>query len=85
MPLSDNTTPSFPEHEKLKSLRGENQICGEFIEWIGQRGYRITPINRNVRPFCIRRALAEFFDIDEDKLEEEKRAMLDNLRRSDAA
>jgi hypothetical protein len=89
----------YPEHEKLKKVSEKSQVIGEFIDWLGERDdpihlahwvesgrstvhgpehelvYARVPINR---------LLAEFFGIDLDCLEDEKRAMLDDLRRKQA-
>jgi hypothetical protein len=72
----------FPEHEKLKKISEKSQCCGEFVEWLAMRGFRVTSTKRN-RSFCLRRELAAFFEIDEAKLEDEKRSMLDQLRAAD--
>ena len=74
-------TEEYPEHAKLKTISKESQTCGEFIDWLQERGYNITTRKRG-EVFNLRRALAEFFEIDEKKLEDEKRAMLDSLARN---
>lgn len=79
----------YPEHSKLKGLGGANQIVGDFIEWLGENGYTICEFNP--QRFCgegeffmTRHSrdtiLSKFFEIDTDKLEAEKVAMLDELR-----
>lgn len=79
---------NYPEHEKLKALQGANQIVGNFIEWLGEAGYVIAKYddigdlwsaNRSID-----RLLAEHFEIDLDKLEEEKVAMLEEIRKANA-
>lgn len=72
---------AYPEHEKLRAIKEESQVCGEFIEWLGMQGYSVEPISRKTRAFVLRAQLANFFEIDEEKLEEEKQAMLEELRR----
>lgn len=90
----------YPEHEKLKAVQVESQAIGEFIEeWCSQRGYALcqlvdsgkrtgfgaevvmeyTPVANVVG------LLAEFFGIDQDKIEAEKRAMLGAMRAQGAA
>jgi hypothetical protein len=75
----------YPEHEKLKGLGGANQIVGDFIEWLAERRIELAEWNPS-GTYCmpIHRSrddlLAEFFEIDRDKLEAEKRAMLASLR-----
>lgn len=78
----------YPEHAKLKALEGANQIVGNFIEWLGENGYVIGkyddigdlwPAHRSIEWF-----LAKHFEIDLDKLEEEKVAMLEEIRKASA-
>lgn len=74
----------YPEHEKLKALGGANQTVGDFIEWLGEQGWEIArPHERMDMLIPIMKSrddlLAEFFEIDRNKLEAEKRAMLDSI------
>ena len=77
----------YSEHEKLKEIQDQSQIIGEFLEWLGyEHEYFICeklgqlqewyPISQNHQ-----KLLAQFFDIDLDKLEQEKRQMLEELRK----
>lgn len=77
---------TYPEHEKIKALEGANQRVGDFIEWLGEQGYEIAHYptlengeqSVNLR-WCGKNRddlLAAHFDIDRNKLEEEKQAML---------
>jgi len=75
----------FPEHEKLKEVRDKSQACGEFLEWLRSRGYVVCRyyVDRDQYYPAPERAedlLALFFNIDRDKIEKEKREMLDMLR-----
>jgi len=74
----------YPEHEKLKSLGGANQIVGDFIGRLGEQdlviaewanGSELMPIRRSLNDL-----LADHFKIDQNKLEAEKRAMIEKLR-----
>jgi len=90
---------SFPEHDKLSTVKDKSQACGEFVEWLQQRytfgeyhthskacqsddGSACGSSTRILYPASInvRRLLAEFFEIDETKLEDEKRAMLAQMQ-----
>lgn len=66
---------SIPEHEKLKKVAERSQECGAFVEWCFEK-----KLLRSTVRFNIHRALAEYFDIDEGKLEAEKVAMLESIR-----
>jgi hypothetical protein len=76
----------YPEHAKLRRVSGKSQAAGEFLTWLEERGYLLarhelddgellpTPVPTQV-------LLAEWLGIDLAKIEDEKRAMLDALRR----
>lgn len=75
----------YPEHEKLKAISHYSQRIGEFLEWCSyEKGFSLCFMNGddyhpiNILPNDL---LAEFFEIDKWKLEDEKRAMLDELRK----
>lgn len=77
---------AYPEHEKMKPIADKSQVIGEFLEWLGdEKGvylvdmsdYRRDGISQPWLPF-----LYEFFEIDPVKIEAEKRAMLDEMRRN---
>ncbi|MDA4132203.1 MAG: hypothetical protein OK454_03645 [Thaumarchaeota archaeon] len=72
--------------ERLASVKEESQKLGEFIEWV--RNER-TPhlvlcqeIQGEYAPAGVRTEdlLAEYFDIDLQELEKERRSMLEELR-----
>lgn len=75
----------YPEHEKLKALGGDNQTVGNFIEWLSEQGYEICRWNV-AGTFCIPANIsrddlrAAHFEIDRNRLEDEKRQMLDAMR-----
>lgn len=64
----------YPEHEKLARLDGTNQEIGGFLEWLRM-------IHNVDLPKPITDLLADYYEIDRDKLEEEKQHMLKVQRR----
>ena len=70
------TDTPYPEHEKLKAIHHESQAIGSFLEWMKSE----YPKETRLPPYSIQFLLAEYFEIDEDKLELEKRAMLETIR-----
>ena len=87
---------TYPEHEKLKSVQEKSQAIGEFMEWLRYtKKYTIAKwyksqwdaddeeeTDRLMPEFpSIEKLLAEYYGIDLNKIEEEKRAMLDEIRR----
>lgn len=78
----------WPEHTKLKAISDKSQAIGEFVEWLEGKGIHLAEYEQEYRGdhrmFTIQtpitKLLAEFFDIDQDKIEAEKQAMLDAMR-----
>lgn len=84
--------PKYPEHEKLKLVQEHSNIIGQFLDWLSyERGYKICeccegadarnddsyyPVNSTTE-----KILADYYGINLDKLENEKRQMLDLLRK----
>lgn len=73
----------YPEHEKLKRIKVKSQAIGEFLDWLDQEKNlelydRVRECPANIP---IQDLLAEYFDIDRGRLEEEKLAMLEELRK----
>ena len=76
---------TYPEHDKLQAVKEKSQAIGAFIEWLqGIKGLtmarwmkdRLMPEHINIESL-----LAEYFEINLDKLEQEKRAILDDFRK----
>lgn len=80
---------TYPEHDRLALIKHKSQVIGEFLDWASSemgwhlaewddsRDYddRMMPISESIPD-----VLALYFDIDQAKLEEEKRDMLESLR-----
>lgn len=79
----------YPEHEKLQAIKEKSQAIGEFLEWLQGKGFRLAKWEKEpdeeeqlVQQFPnIERLLAEYFQIDLAKLEKEKYAMLEYMRK----
>ncbi len=79
--------PKYPEHEKLKAISADSQKIGDFINWLGANelsicGCRETHSGVDWTPTIkpIRIILAEYFDIDQEKIDDEKDEMLKEMR-----
>lgn len=74
----------YPESDKVLAVQKQSQACGEFLDWLKQEKLLMLceDINGEWMPTfkSTEKLLQEFFDIDPDKLEKERRAMLDELR-----
>jgi len=82
--MTGTKTP-YPEHEKLQAISDQSQAIGEFLEAGGGNGYRLCEWNEELDEFfpvtrTTQQVLAHYFGIDLDRLEAEKRAMLDEMR-----
>jgi len=70
----------YPEHDKLSAVAEQTQAIGEFVEWLEGKGIFLaryvegSNFPRSVHG--LRDLLAEWADIDQNKLEAEKRQML---------
>lgn len=78
--------PTYPEHDKLRAVKENSQVIGEFLDWLineqhvvlaTHRGHILMPVVSSIQKW-----LARYFDIDEDRLEDEKRAILAEIRAS---
>lgn len=67
----------FPELEKLKVIQEKSQAAGEFYHWAIHKGYIKQRMFLNLD-----KILAEFFEIDLEKIDNEKRQILEELRRA---
>jgi len=78
----------YPELEKMKAVQKDSQTIGEFLEYLSDRGislgswgvdewndHHFSPIHKSVE-----KILAEYFDIDLNKIGKEKQAILDGIR-----
>lgn len=74
---------TYPEHEKLKVISQYSNKCGEFLEHLYSKGYilaeyaggELWSVNRSITDL-----LAEFFKIDQQKIDQEKLEMLEEVR-----
>jgi hypothetical protein len=78
-----------PELEKMDAVKGKSQIIGEFLDWLrhakqvelckyrdmSEDDSRLFPINTSIEML-----LAEYFNIDLRKAEEERRSILEKLQ-----
>ena len=79
----------YPEHEKMHAVKDESQKLGTFLDWMfNERNWDLCYVNDDADyqlvedGHQIQKILAEYFDIDLSKIEEEKQAMLEDLRRA---
>lgn len=78
----------YPEHEKLHEILDKSQTIGEFLDiFLPSKGIvlaerehgQLWPTHRSIP-----KLLAEFFDIDQSKIDAEKEQMLAAMREANA-
>lgn len=85
-PSITDVVPPTPELDKMSAAKTQSQPAGEFLEWLlGEKGFVLAKYEGDANyphPIyeTIEELLAEHFEIDLKKIEEEKRAMLEYLR-----
>lgn len=93
--MNTKTAPNYPdtpELEKMKAHQPESQIIGSFLDWLTNEKNReictwdTTRHREEFRPVgkTIEQTLAEYFDVDLKKVEEERRAVLEYAREINA-
>ena len=73
----------YPQHEKLNAVKDQSQTIGDFLEWLhSEKGIILTSYSNSNMNWptpdltAKERLMAEYFEIDLDALEAEKRMML---------
>lgn len=74
-----------PEHEKLSQVKDLSQEIGSFLDWIQSQGMCLAKFNEGEEHYWpvnkrIEQILAEYFEIDLNKLEKEKIEMIEEMR-----
>jgi len=75
----------YPEHEKLKAASNQSNSVGAFLDWLqNDKEYQLCElVHDNYEPVYrnINNLLAEYFEIDEIKLEKEKQQMIEECQK----
>jgi hypothetical protein len=66
----------YPECEKLQKVAEKSNECGHFFDWLIHKGYANNKSRKRMEEL-----LAEYFEIDLTKVEKERQAMLDDIRK----
>lgn len=79
-----------PELDKMLAVKDESQKIGEFLEWLGQESLLICGFDESGCDECgnqlyptrstREQLLADYFEIDLNKCEQERQQLLANLR-----
>jgi hypothetical protein len=88
--MTEEIQRKYPEHAKLDKIQKESQVIGEFLEWLGSVGLWISEYKASYRGAeevlvstqkSTSQILAQYFNIDQNKIDQEKREMLEECRR----
>jgi len=69
--------------DKLRAVQGLSQTIGDFLDWLSERGIVLCRPERHHYcpiPETAEQLLAQYFQIDLNKVEAEKRVILEKLR-----
>lgn len=77
-----------PQLDKMRSVKEDSQKLSTFIDWLTEQGMPICEKITDDRygaemapiTISIERLLARYFEIDLNKVEDERRSLLDELR-----
>lgn len=74
------------ELDKMSAARVDAAIISEFIDFLEENGYAICEVELHDQWWPVRKSyeqlLADYFEIDLKKVEEERRALLEELRKA---
>jgi uncharacterized tellurite resistance protein B-like protein len=81
-----STRPATPECERISQVAKESFQLSTFIDWLSENGFTICEWSNETqgyeRPVISTNALlARYFEIDLNKVEQERRALLDWIRK----
>lgn len=76
----------YPECEKLLKVKAQQEIIHDFIEWCGSNGMEICKWGSGdyyavSLDKSIEHLLADYFEIDLSKVEQERKMILDHLEK----
>lgn len=66
-----------PELDKMAKIREQSEAAGSFLDWMLSRGY----VQHTRKRFRMEEVLADCFDIDLNKVEAERRKILESLQK----
>ena len=88
--MKPESYPKTPELDKMSAVKNESQIIGAFLDQLSQDGICLAKWAEGetrhdddvLVPICqtIEQTLASYFDINLNKVEKERRAILDHIR-----
>ncbi len=81
---------NYPEHEKRAEVKDDIQVIGDFLEWIDQKGLLLCSwVSKEILDECVPinksfdDLIYEYFNIDRDLIESERKAVLEAITRKE--
>jgi len=76
---------NHPELDKIHAVQSDSQVIGAFLEWL-QQNYELMEWNARKERYyhmswTVNGLLAKYFGIDEDKAEQERKMILEELQK----
>ena len=83
--MSKSPQPECPECEKLSAVADESNNIGDFLDWLDNKGFLFCKYDKYEESYYptypdTQKLLAEYFNIDLNKVEQERRALLQWLQ-----
>ena len=78
-----NSEPECPECDKMLAVKDDSQTIGFFLEWLESKGYSLIQWGKSpyiLNETSIERILADYFEIDLNKVHAEQDAVLEYIR-----
>jgi hypothetical protein len=85
MPRSEEDAKKYPLCTKLAANHDNHGIVMDFVDWLNDKGYAIGEMERSEFITARRnpeRLWLDYLEIDEEGLEQERRAMLEEQRKA---
>ena len=70
----------FPEHNRLDLIKEEADVIAAFLGWMEVQGWLLADNTGFPVDLELEEVLAQYFDIDLDKIAEEKNQLLEKIR-----
>lgn len=79
--------PPTPELDRMGEVHDHSQAIGEFLGWLGNQGIALCRFDKESESYfmdyvSIEKRLAEYFEIDLNKVEQERRTILKHLQKA---
>lgn len=81
--MSESVDERYPEHAKLLARKADHAVLVNFLSWVeADTHYALVVVGEDGEPYAanLSAVVAEFFAVDQAAFEQEKRAMIEEIR-----